>query len=58
VTATGGNSGPAGGVLGAIESVGSGVLPFTGFPLWIVVLAAGALSAFGLALRRAGRAIV
>jgi len=58
VTASGGKGSSAGGVLGAIESVGSGVLPFTGFPLWIVVLAAAALMAFGLALRRAGRAIV
>ena len=57
VTASGGKGAPAGGVLGAIESVGSGVLPFTGFPLWVVVLAAAALMAFGLALRRAGRAI-
>ena len=29
-----------------------------GFPLWVVVLAAATLMAFGLALRRAGRAIV
>jgi hypothetical protein len=49
---------PAGGVLGAIASVGSGVLPFTGFPLWLVVLAGTVLVAFGLALRRAGRATV
>jgi hypothetical protein len=34
------------------------VLPFTGFPLWIVALAGTALVAFGLALRRAGRATV
>ena len=57
VTATGGTA-PASGVLGAIASVGSGVLPFTGLPLWIVVVAAAALTAFGLALRRAGRAMV
>jgi hypothetical protein len=57
-TASGGNGMPAGGVLGAIASVGSGVLPFTGFPLWIAVLAAVVLVAFGLALRRAGRATV
>jgi hypothetical protein len=57
VTASSGKGAPAGGVLGAIASVGSGVLPFTGFPLWIVVLAAATLLAFGLALRRAGRAI-
>jgi hypothetical protein len=52
VTAT---SQPAGGVLGAVESVGSGVLPFTGFPLWIVVIAALGLIVLGLTLRRQGR---
>jgi hypothetical protein len=57
VTASAGKGAPAGGVLGAIASVGSGVLPFTGFPLWIVVVAAATLTAFGLALRRAGRAM-
>jgi hypothetical protein len=57
-TASGGNAMPAGGVLGAIASVGSGVLPFTGFPLWMVVLAGAVLVAFGVALRRAGRATV
>jgi hypothetical protein len=49
---------PAGGVLGAIEAVGEGVLPFTGFPLWAVMLVALALIAFGLALRRHARATV
>jgi hypothetical protein len=49
---------PAGGVLGAIEAVGEGALPFTGFPLWGVMLVALALSAFGLALRRHARATV
>jgi len=57
-TASSGKSAPAGGVLGAIESVGQGTLPFTGFPLWVAVLAAGALIVFGLALRRQGRATV
>jgi hypothetical protein len=47
----------AGGVLGAIEAVGGGVLPFTGFPLWTAVALALALIALGLALRRRGRAI-
>jgi hypothetical protein len=41
------------GVLGAISTpVRSGELPFTGLPLWIAVLAAFALIAFGLVLRR------
>src|SRR4029079_2360526 len=57
VTASGGSK-PAGGVLGVIASTGSGVLPFTGFPLWIAALAALALIAFGLALRRNARATV
>ena len=51
-------SGPAGGVLGALASVGHGTLPFTGFPLWVVVLAAAGLVLFGLALRRQGRVTV
>ena len=43
----------AAGVLGAISTpVRRGQLPFTGLPLWIAALAAGALVAFGLALRR------
>jgi hypothetical protein len=58
VTASAGSGGPAGGVLGAIESVGQGTLPFTGFPLWVVVLAAGTLIPVGLALRRQARATV
>jgi hypothetical protein len=48
----------AGGVLGAIEAVGEGALPFTGFPLWAVMLVALALITFGLALRRHARATV
>lgn len=51
VTASGGSSGPVGGVLGVIASAGSGVLPFTGFPLWIVVAAGLGLLLLGLALR-------
>ena len=47
---------PAGGVLGAIEAVGQGTLPFTGFPLWLSVLSAMSLVVFGLTLRRLGRA--
>ena len=58
VTASGGKEAPAGGVLGAIASVGSGVLPFTGFPLWLVVLAAVGMIVLGLTLRRGGRATV
>ena len=43
----------AAGVLGAISTpVRSGQLPFTGLPLWIAALAAFALGAFGLILRR------
>jgi hypothetical protein len=47
---------PAGGVLGAIEAVGQGKLPFTGFPLWLAVFTAVSLVVFGLVLRRLGRA--
>ena len=57
VTASG-RAGPAAGVLGAIASVGSGVLPFTGISLWLVVLAAAGLIVLGLLLRRGGRALV
>jgi hypothetical protein len=46
---------PAGGVLGAIEAVGQGNLPFTGFPLWLAVFTALSLVVFGLTLRRVGR---
>ena len=58
VTASGGEAGPVGGVLGAIASVGSGVLPFTGFSLWMIVLAGIGLVLLGLLLRRGARAIV
>jgi hypothetical protein len=40
-----------GGVLGAIQAVGGGVLPFTGLPLWITVAAALGVIALGLTLR-------
>jgi hypothetical protein len=50
-----GNAGPQGGVLGAIQAVGGGTLPFTGFPLWIAVVAALAVIALGLTLRRQAR---
>ena len=46
-----GNAAPQGGVLGAIAAVGGGVLPFTGLPLWIFVVAALAVIALGLGLR-------
>jgi hypothetical protein len=46
-----GNAAPQGGVLGAIAAVGGGVLPFTGLPLWIFVVAALAVIVLGLALR-------
>src|SRR5438093_9713650 len=47
----------AAGVLGAISTpVRSGQLPFTGLPLWIAALAAFALLAFGLVLRRRAQA--
>lgn len=42
----------AGGVLSATGALGSGTLPFTGFPIWIVMLIALALIAAGVALRR------
>jgi hypothetical protein len=53
-----GQGGPVGGVLGKIEAIGGGVLPFTGFPLWAAALLATALIPLGLALRRFGRATV
>lgn len=42
----------ASGVLSATGVVGGGTLPFTGFPIWVVVLIALALIALGLMLRR------
>jgi hypothetical protein len=47
-----GNAAPQGGVLGALAS---GALPFTGFPLWVVVAAALGVIALGLMLRRQTR---
>jgi hypothetical protein len=55
---TSSGSSPAGGVLGAIEAVGQGSLPFTGFPLWVAVAFGLGLVAFGLTLRRRGRVTV
>ncbi|MDX6423425.1 MAG: hypothetical protein QOI67_896 [Gaiellaceae bacterium] len=55
---SGGSKGEAGGVLGAFGVAGvaaGGVLPFTGFPLWLVVLVAIALIAIGSTLHRRGR---
>jgi hypothetical protein len=60
------SSKPAGGVLGAATRIGRtlgattvhGTLPFTGFPLWLAVLIAAVLVAFGLTLRRRGRAVL
>ena len=49
---------PAGGVLGALTTVGSGTLPFTGFPLWAAALFAVALIGAGLSLRGVGRTTV
>jgi hypothetical protein len=40
------------GVLSATGAIGTGTLPFTGFPIWVVVLIALALIALGLMLRR------
>jgi hypothetical protein len=44
--------GMAGGVLSSTGVIGGGILPFTGFPIWVVVLAALALIALGVTLRR------
>jgi len=42
----------AAGVLSATGAIGVGTLPFTGFPIWVVVLTALALIVLGLMLRR------
>jgi hypothetical protein len=47
---------PFGGVLGALATVGHGTLPFTGFPLWIVVAIGAVLLTSGLGLTRRARA--
>jgi hypothetical protein len=52
------SGGPVGGVLGAIEAVGEGALPFTGFPLWAAMAIALALIVLGLTLRRRARVTV
>jgi hypothetical protein len=44
--------GMAGGVLGSTGVIGGGTLPFTGFPIWVVMLIALALIALGVTLRR------
>jgi hypothetical protein len=43
------------GVLSATQAIGAGTLPFTGFPIWVVVLLALALIVLGLMLRRRSR---
>ena len=45
----------AAGVLSATQAIGAGTLPFTGFPIWVVVLLALALIVLGLMLRRRSR---
>jgi hypothetical protein len=39
-------------VLGATGAIGQGTLPFTGFPVWVVVLIALGLIVLGLFMRR------
>jgi hypothetical protein len=54
----GATAGTPGGVLGAFGVAGvaaGGVLPFTGFPLWLVILAAIALIAIGWTIQRRGQ---
>jgi hypothetical protein len=43
-------------VLAATGAIGSGTLPFTGFPVWLVMAIALALIAVGVALRQRGSA--
>ena len=45
-----------GGVLGAVAAARHGQLPFTGFPVWLLVLIGLGLAATGLGLRRYARA--
>jgi hypothetical protein len=56
---SGGSKGEVGGVLGAfgVAGVAGGALPFTGFPLWLVILTAIALIAVGWTLHRYGRPV-
>jgi hypothetical protein len=42
----------AAGVLSATGAIGGGALPFTGFPIWVVMLTGLALVVLGLTLRR------
>ena len=42
------------GVLGTVTNVAGSSLPFTGFPIWLAVVMAGALILAGLMLRRRG----
>ena len=44
---------PAHGVLGTVTQVAGGTLPFTGLQIWVAVLAALALIALGVGVRRA-----
>jgi hypothetical protein len=51
-------AGEAGGALGAFGVAGvaaGGVLPFTGFPLWLAIVVAIGLIAVGWTLHRHGR---
>jgi len=43
-------------VLAATGAIGSGTLPFTGFPIWLVMAIALALIAVGMTLRRRSQA--
>jgi hypothetical protein len=45
---------PAGGVLGTVSNVSGSTLPFTGFPVWVVLLVALGLIAAGLTAWRRG----
>jgi len=45
-------------VLGALETVGKGSLPFTGFPLWLTAFVAMGLIVLGVTLRHYARATV
>ena len=47
-----------GGVLGAVAAKRTGKLPFTGFPVWLLLLVGFALTGAGLGLRRSARVTV